>query len=123
MRTGERVRSPGLRRVSAAVVAAAILAASLLPDPPGLDQPGSDKAAHLAAYAVLGFAVHLCAGRRSLRSLLASIAVCTAYGGLIEMVQPLAGRARELADLVVDLAGSAVGAAAAALPFRRSART
>lgn len=110
-----------LARILTAAAAAGILAASLLPQPPRIDRPGSDKIAHLAAYGVLAFAACAAAGRRRLRAALLVIALCTAYGGLIELVQPLVGRARELADLAADFGGASLGAAAALLSGRRAA--
>ena len=104
-------------RLATALVAAAILVVSLIPNPPGMDRPGRDKVAHAAAYALLGFVCLLGTGgwRAGVRAALLVIALCTAYGGLIEIIQPLAGRSRELADVAADFAGSSLGAAAAAL--------
>jgi VanZ family protein len=36
--------------------------------------------------------------------------VLAAYGGAIELVQPMVGRGRELADWLADLAGIGLGA-------------
>jgi VanZ family protein len=72
-----------------------------------------DKADHFAAYIVLGFLAYRAIGRRGALPLVLAISACTALGGLIEIVQPFVGRTRELADFLVDLGGSAVGAAIA----------
>lgn len=109
-----------LARVFAVVAAAGILAASLFLHPPQMDRPGGDKIAHLAAYAVLGAAVFMGANRRGAGAALATIALCTAYGGLIELIQPLFGRCRELVDLAADFGGASLGALAALWAGRRS---
>ena len=104
-----RGHSLGISRILTALVAAAILVASLLPfeSPPG--GPFTDKILHLAAYVLLGLLLFLATGKKGPAVVLASIGFCTAYGGLIEIVQPLFGRSRELADWIVDFAGASVG--------------
>jgi VanZ family protein len=98
-----------LSRILTAVVAAVILVASLVPMPTRSDPPNFDKVEHLAAYVLLGFLVFLATGKKGAAVLLVSVGFCTAYGGLIEIVQPLFGRSRELADWIVDFAGGFVG--------------
>lgn len=102
-------RSLRASRILAAVAAALILVASLVPVTPPADRPGLDKIEHLAAYVLLGFLLFLATGRRGAAVVLVSIGLCTAYGGLIEILQPLFGRSRELADGIVDFAGASVG--------------
>ena len=104
-----RGHSLGISRILTALVVAAILVASLIPieSPPG--GPYTDKIQHLAAYMLLGFLLFLATGKKGPAVVLASIGLCTAYGGLIEILQPLFGRSRELADWIVDFAGASVG--------------
>jgi len=78
-----------------------------------------DKAGHFAAYIVLGFFTLRAINLRGVLSLALAIAACTVLGGLIEIIQPLVGRNRELADFLVDLAGAAVGAAIAYCLMRK----
>ncbi len=100
-----------LARIFLALVVAAILALSLWPKPPEL--PGlrmSDKIAHFIAYIILGGSALAAAARKGIPELLIVAAVCSLFGGLIEIVQPLVGRSREIVDFLVDVAGSALGA-------------
>jgi VanZ family protein len=98
-----------------AVVLLAVLGLSLNPRPETLlGRLGVyDKAGHFAAYVALGFFAARAFGRPSALTFLLTLASCSALGGLIEIVQPLVGRQRELADFLVDLGGTAVGAAIA----------
>lgn len=112
------------RRLSLALafaVAALILLVSLLPRPPmELGGPRwSDKLGHLLAYALLGGLLCLSLPERPAapRLLLAALAG-VAFGGAIELLQPLTGRSRELLDLLADALGSGGGAAAAHALFR-----
>ena len=102
-----------LVRSATAVLAAAIVVVSMLPMPqPQMDKvPLADKFAHGLAYLALGFMLFASQlpGPRP-RLVLAAVLGSLIFGGLIELVQPLAGRHRELGDLVADLAGSSVGA-------------
>ncbi len=98
-----------LSRILTVVLAVAILVASLLPQHQTPDPLHLDKVEHLGAYALLGFLAYLAAGRRGLGVVLAVIALCSVFGGLIEIVQPLTGRSRELADWIVDIAGASLG--------------
>jgi VanZ family protein len=102
------------------------LTLSLWPKPPEI--PGfriSDKIGHFVAYVILGACALAAAERKGVPELLIVTVACSLLGGILELVQPLVGRSRELADFMVDLAGSALGAgiaAAAALIKRRKAR-
>ncbi len=95
-------------------VASLILLLSLIPGVGKTPKvPFFDKAAHVVAYAVLGFLVFCAFPRRNTSSvliLLFSIGICAMYGGAIELLQNAVGRSSELLDLVSDLAGSALGA-------------
>ena len=101
-----------LIRAAAALVAAAIVLLSLLPvPPPALARfPLADKFAHALAYLVLSFLLFAAqAPGPRLRALLIAIGASFLLGGVIELVQPLSMRRRELADLAADLLGSAAG--------------
>jgi VanZ family protein len=78
----------------------------------------NDKLQHLVAYLLLGMCAMLASQRRGPASLLLAVGFCTALGGLIEILQPFVGRSRDVADLVSDLVGAVVGAAAIALASR-----
>jgi VanZ family protein len=102
-----------LVRVVTAAVAAAIVLLSLLPLPqPRL--PGVhflDKLLHALAYLLLSFLLFASQlpGPRP-RLVLASVLGSLLLGGLVELIQPLTLRRRELLDLAADLAGAVVGA-------------
>lgn len=99
----------GLLALLLVVVSAAALA-------PGHQAPTlglGDKLNHLAAFVALGLAAAL--AQRPRRAGLAGVALL-AYGGLIEVLQTqVPGRHGDLADLLVDAVGIAVGLALAAL--------
>jgi VanZ family protein len=93
------------------VVAAAILVFSLTPRlfKPPLDLSLSDKVEHGASYAVLGAAAYLNFRRKDAAGFLLALGACSAYGGVIEIVQPLAGRTRDILDFIADVLGTALG--------------
>jgi VanZ family protein len=100
-------------RAATAAVAAAIAVVSLLP----LPQPDlggltfADKILHALAYLLLSFLLFASQlpGPRP-RLVLVSILGSLLLGGLVELIQPLTLRRRELGDLAADLAGAAAGA-------------
>lgn len=100
-------------RAVTAAVAAAIVVLSLLPVPqPQLPQVRFlDKILHALAYLLLGFLLFASQlpGPR-LRLVLVAVFGSLLLGGVLELVQPLARRHRELADLAADLAGATAGA-------------
>jgi VanZ family protein len=104
----------------------AVLGLSMYPRPEELLGRMSlyDKAGHFAAYCLLGFLALRAAHRMDAVPIVLTFASCAALGGLIEVIQPLVGRRRELGDFLVDLAGAALGvalsAAVAALLSRRA---
>jgi VanZ family protein len=102
------------------VVLLAVLGLSLNPRPETLlGRLGVyDKAGHFAAYLALGFFATRAIGRPGVLTVVLTLVSCSVLGGLIEVVQPLVGRRRELADFLVDLAGTAVGAAIAIVVAR-----
>jgi VanZ family protein len=80
-----------------------------LPLPPG--PIFMDKIEHFLSYVVLGACAMLSLNRKRLPGYFFVIAICSLYGGVIEIVQPLVGRTRDIWDFTADLAGSALGAA------------
>jgi VanZ family protein len=70
-----------------------------------------DKILHALAYLLLSFLLFASQlpGPRP-RLVLVAVFGSLLLGGLIELIQPLTLRRRELADLAADLAGAAVGA-------------
>lgn len=104
-RIPERIRTGA--RITTVLATALILWATLTPgvSPPGPDLPSSDKVWHVLAFAVWAGLVRL-AWRGPNWAVIAAGAV---FGGAIEIIQPLTGRSAELADLVADIAGCAVG--------------
>ncbi len=113
----EKLLSRRSSRILMAVVSLGVLVLSLIPRPQEILGPLklSDKLGHLIAYVVLGFLARRSVGHRGALPLALTIVACTAFGGVIELVQPMVGRTMELADFLVDLAGSAVGAGVGAL--------
>ena len=100
-------------RAVTAAVAVTIVVLSLLPLPqpqlPGVHY--MDKILHALAYLCLSFLLFASQlpGPRP-RLVLVSVFGSLLLGGLIELIQPLTLRQRELGDLAADLAGAAAGA-------------
>lgn len=67
--------------------------------------PGSDKSHHFIAFAALAFPLSL--SRPRLAPWVALLAA--AYGGTIELIQPLVGRDKEFLDFVADVTGAVLG--------------
>lgn len=115
-----KLLSPRASRILIVFLALLVLTLSLLPRPEtilGTLSP-NDKLSHLIAYVALGFFAMRALDRRGMLPFALVVAGCAAFGGILEIVQPLVGRTRELADFVVDVAGSAGGAALALLLLR-----
>ncbi|MDZ7709082.1 MAG: VanZ family protein [Roseovarius sp.] len=95
-----------------AVLTLVIALLTLMPQAPGpAGIPGFDKLAHFVAFAALAAPL---AWRYP--HFWRAVALATlAYGGLIEIVQPLTNRTAEWADLLADGAGAFTGAFAASL--------
>ena len=75
-----------------------------------MDQPppapeGSDKLVHLAAFAALAFPF----ARTSRVSLLLVFIGASAFGGLIELIQPTFNRSADLNDWIADILGVMLG--------------
>ena len=71
--------------------------------PPAPD--GTDKIVHLIAFAALAFPL-----ARTLRfGLFAVFIGASAFGGLIELIQPSFGRSADMQDWIADIAGVGLG--------------
>ena len=81
--------------------------------PPGPD--GSDKVVHLVAFAALAFPL----ARTGRIGLLPVFVGASAFGGLIELIQPTFGRSADMQDWIADIAGVALGIALALIYRRR----
>jgi len=68
---------------------------------------GSDKVLHLTAYGLLSFLAIL--KRRSFRSAVLVLVAVALLGGIIEVLQPFAGRETEVADLLANTVGTLIG--------------
>jgi VanZ family protein len=117
----EKLLSRRASRILIVVLSLAVLSLSLIPRPETVlgSLSAYDKLGHFIAYVALGFFAMRAVDRRGLLPFALVIAGCTMFGGIIEIVQPLVGRRMELADFLVDLAGSMVGAALAILLMRK----
>ena len=75
-----------------------------------LDQPppapaGSDKIVHFIAFAALAFPL----ARTGRLGLVAVFIGASAFGGLIELIQPAFNRSADMGDWVADTVGVAIG--------------
>ena len=86
----------------------AITIGSLVPLPPLHAGQGSDKVLHFSAYGLL--AVLALVQRKSYRTALMVVIAIVLLGAMIEFLQPFAGRQREAADLMANVAGTVIGA-------------
>ena len=80
--------------------------------PPGPD--GSDKVVHLIAFAALAFPL----ARTGRFGLIPVFVGASAFGGLIERIQPSFGRSADMQDWIADIAGAGLGIVLA-LIYRR----
>ena len=80
--------------------------------PPAPD--GSDKIVHFLAFAALAFPL----ARTGRFGLTPVFVVASAFGGLIEVMQPSFGRSSDMQDWIADIAGVALGIMLALL-YRR----
>jgi VanZ family protein len=108
-------------RAALVIVFLAVVGLSLNPRPESVLGPLSiyDKAEHFAAYAFLAFFAVRAFSRRAYPFLAFAILSCSALGGVIELVQPLVGRHKDIYDFVVDLGGYVTGAALSFVLLRR----
>ena len=94
------------------IVAAVLTVAMLWPinqPPPTPD--GSDKVVHLIAFAALAFPL----ARTGRFELLPVFIGASAFGGIIEVLQPSFGRSADMQDWIADIAGVGLGIALALL--------
>ena len=75
---------------------------------------GSDKVVHLIAFAALAFPL----ARTGRIGLLPVFIGASAYGGIIEVLQPSFGRSADMQDWIADIAGVGLGIILALL-YRR----
>ena len=80
--------------------------------PPAPD--GTDKLVHLIAFAALAFPL----ARTGRIGLVPVLIGASAFGGLIELVQPTFGRSADMQDWIADIAGVGLGIVLA-LVYRR----
>ncbi len=100
------------------IITAVLSVASLWP----INQPppapvGTDKLAHLVAFATLAFPL----ARTGRFGLIPVFVSASAFGGIIEILQPSFGRSADIQDWIADIAGVALGIALALL-YRRIRR-
>jgi VanZ family protein len=109
----EKLLSRRVSRIVIVILSLLVLALSLTPRPERVLGALSayDKIGHFMAYVALGFFALRAVDRRGPLPFFLTIAGCTLFGGIIEIIQPFVGRTMELADFLVDLAGSVAGAA------------
>ena len=97
------------------IVTAVLTVAMLWPinqPPPGPD--GRDKIVHLIAFAALAFPL----ARTGRFGLIPVFVGASAFGGLIELIQPSFGRSADMQDWIADIAGVGLGIMLALL-YRR----
>lgn len=111
------VRTP-LALITGALLLTAVGIATLMPPGSLPAAPGTDKMQHFTAFAAVSLVITLIRPGWAWAIML----VLIAYGGLIELVQPYVGRARELADFVADTLGAVAGSVTALALVWLSAR-
>ena len=97
------------------IVTAVLTVAMLWPinqPPPGPD--GSDKVVHLIAFAALAFPL----ARTGRFGLIPVFVGASAFGGIIEVMQPFFGRSADMQDWIADIVGVGLGIVLALL-YRR----
>ena len=95
-----------------AIVAITLTVAMLWPlEAPPPAPEGSDKLVHFIAFAALAFPL----ARTGRLGLVAVFVGASAFGGLIELIQPTFNRSADLGDWVADTVGVVIGIGAALL--------
>ena len=87
------------------IIAFAIGLATLTPVEKLPTVSGSDKVYHLISFAILTLPIAIIRPR----AIWIILSLSIAYGGAIEVLQPLVNRNCELADLIADACGSVLG--------------
>lgn len=100
------LRSPTVALTTSLLIAACVGVVTLLPLEVPVIVPGTDKLHHLVAFAALTFPVALMVPRW----LPATVVLAVLYGGVIEIIQPYAGRYGDVMDWIADIQGIALGA-------------
>ena len=100
------------------IIAIAIGLATLTPVEKLPTVSGSDKAYHLISFAILTLPIAIT--RPNAMWIILSLTI--AFGGAIELLQPLVNRNCEMADFLTDAGGAVVGVLVARV-FRASPRT
>ncbi len=96
---------------AALILVAVLLPGSALPDGPGI--PGFDKLVHALLFITLAAAAHLDFGLDGPRRVAFALVAALAFSALTEALQiAVDGRSSELADMLADMGGFAVGLAA-----------
>ena len=88
--------------IVSAVVTVAMLWPIIQPQP---RPDGIDKLIHLIAFAALAFPL----ARTGRFGLLPIFIAASAFGGIIEVLQPLFGRSTDMQDWIADISGVALG--------------
>ena len=97
------------------IVTAALTMAMLWPIHQPLPAPdGTDKIVHLIAFAALALPL----ARTGRFGLIPVFVGASAFGGIIELIQPCFGRSADMQDWIADIAGVALGMKLA-LVYRR----
>ena len=97
------------------IVTAVLTVAMLWPiNQPPQAPDGTDKVVHLIAFATLAFPL----ARTGRIGLIPVFVGASAFGGVIEVVQPSFGRSADMQDWIADIAGVALGITLA-LVYRR----
>lgn len=93
--------------LAATLALAALIGFLTLTPIQNLGVPGTDKSHHLIGFAALALPLSFSRPRLAPWVILAA----TAYGGAIEIIQPLVGRSGEVLDFLSDAAGAVIGGA------------
>ena len=100
------------------IIAFAIGLATLTPVEKLPTVSGSDKVYHLISFAILTLPIAIIRPR----AIWIILSLSIAYGGAIELLQPLVNRNCEMADFLADAAGAVLGVLVARV-FRASPQT
>ena len=100
------------------IIAFAIGLATLTPVEKLPTVSGSDKVYHLISFAILTLPIAIIRPR----AIWIILSLSIAFGGAIELLQPLVNRNCEMADFLADAAGAVLGVLVARV-FRASPRT
>lgn len=91
----------------ACAAAAIIICVSLLPESNAVGVSSSDTVNHIIAYGTLTTLALI--NRTGTATIIVALLAIVAFGGGVEIIQPLFGRKAECSDLAANLIGVAVG--------------